>query len=193
MVRVLCRACGGAHCAAVRTAGKTQPGSCNMDFGRCCWIRLLVPFSVGQSAVSVENLVPAAEHRVYIWRSAAHSRLRRQNLKNRLQSPSAPTRAGRAGIGWFGFCHSRSEKKICVQLWLCGAGSGILLVSGLRPCIRLPPAARRAQQLSAAKHGCPAVFVSPAVGSPCLFGLLQPAIYLTPEADADETARRHCA
>ena len=27
-------------------------------------IRLLAPFSVGQSAVSVENLVPAAEHRV---------------------------------------------------------------------------------------------------------------------------------
>ena len=25
MVRVLCRACGGAHRAAVRTAGKTQP------------------------------------------------------------------------------------------------------------------------------------------------------------------------
>ena len=34
--------------------------------------------------------------------------------------------------------------------------------------------------------------VSPAAGSPCLFGLLRPAIYLTPETDADEAARRHC-
>ena len=51
---------------------------------------------------------------------------------------------------------------------------------------------RCARQVSAARRGCPAVFVSPAAGSPCLFGLLRPAIYLTPETDADETARRHC-
>ena len=37
-------------------------------------IRLLVPFSVGQSAVSVENLVPAAEHRVlYLAQRSAQS------------------------------------------------------------------------------------------------------------------------
>ena len=53
-------------------------------------IRLLVPVSVGQSDVSVENLVPAAEHRVLYWRSAPHSRLCRRKLRNRPQRSRFP-------------------------------------------------------------------------------------------------------
>ena len=61
----------------------------------------------------------------------------------KVQLQSLLGEAGRAGIGWFGFCHSRSEKDFAYSLAL-RCGSSILLVSGLRPCIRLPPAARRA-------------------------------------------------
>ena len=82
-------------------------------------------------------------------------------------------------------------KNVLRTVWLCGAagvfcwflGCELVYRRRLRRCARL---------ISASQRGCPAVFVSPAAGSPCLFGLLRPAIYLTPETDADETARHHC-
>ena len=153
-------------------------------------IRLLVPFSVGQSAVSVENLVPAAEHRVLYLAQRSAQPSSQAESKEQAAEPSAP--AEQAAPESDGSASVTVDlKKILRTVWLCGAAAvfcwflGCDLVFGCR--LR-----RGAQQLSAAKHGCPAVFVSPAAGSPCLFGLLQPAIYLTPEADADETARRHC-
>ena len=153
-------------------------------------LRLLVPVSVGQSAVSVENFVPAAEHRVLYLAQRSAQPSSQAESKEQAAEPSAP--AEQAAPESDGSASVTVDlKKILRTVWLCGAAAvfcwflGCDLVFGCR--LR-----RGAQQLSAAKHGCPAVFVSPAAGSPCLFGLLQPAIYLTPEADADEAARRHC-
>ena len=153
-------------------------------------LRLLVPVSVGQSAVSVENFVPAAEHRVLYLAQRSAQPSSQAESKEQAAEPSAP--AEQAAPESDGSASVTVDlKKILRTVWLCGAAAvfcwflGCDLVFGCR--LR-----RGAQQLSAAKHGCPAVFVSPAAGSPCLFGLLQPAIYLTPEADVDETARRHC-
>ena len=153
-------------------------------------LRLLVPVSVGQSAVSVENLVPAAEHRVlYLAQRTAQPSSQTEATEQATEpavpaEQNTPEAAGTAPV-------TVDLKKLLHTVWLCGALGvfcwflGCELVCGrrLRRCAR---------QVSAAQRGVPAVFVSPAAGSPCLFGLLRPAIYLTPETDADEAARRHC-
>ena len=153
-------------------------------------LRLLVPVSVGQSAVSVENFVPAAEHRVLYLAQRSAQPSSQAESKEQAAEPSAP--AEQAAPESDGSASVTVDlKKILRTVWLCGAaaifcwflGCELVCRRRLRRCARL---------ISAAQRGCPAVFVSPDAGSPCLFGLLQPAIYLTPEADADETARRHC-
>lgn len=153
-------------------------------------IRLLVPVSVGQSDVSVENLVPAAEHRVlYLAQRTAQPALQAeaaeqaaaQSVSEKSEEPEAAgTAAGTVDL-----------KKVLRTVWLCGAAGVFCWFLGCELVCRRH-LRRCARQVSAARRGCPAVFVSPAAGSPCLFGLLRPAIYLTPETDADETARRHC-
>ena len=153
-------------------------------------IRLLVPVSVGQSAVSVENLVPAAEHRVlYLAQRTAQPALQAEaaeqaaapSVSEKSEEPEAAgTAAGTVDL-----------KKVLRTVWLCGAAAVFCWFLGCELVCRRH-LRRCARQVSAARRGCPAVFVSPAAGSPCLFGLLRPAIYLTPETDADETARRHC-
>ena len=153
-------------------------------------IRLLVPVSVGQSDVSVENLVPAAEHRVlYLAQRTAQPALQAeaaeqaaaQSVSEKSEEPEAAgTAAGTVDL-----------KKVLRTVWLCGAAGVFCWFLGCELVCRRH-LRRCARQVSAARRGFPAVFVSPAAGSPCLFGLLRPAIYLTPETDADETARRHC-
>ena len=57
--------------------------------------------------------------------------------------------------------------------------------------------ARFARQLGRVRRELPVpesplpVWVAEGIGSPCLFGLLRPAVYLTPEAAADPVRRRH--
>ena len=153
-------------------------------------IRLLVPVSVGQSAVSVENLVPAAEHRVlYLAQRTAQPALQAEAAEQ-AAVPSAPEKSEEpeaAGTA----AGTVDLKKVLRTVWLCGAAGVFCWFLGCELVCRRH-LRRCARQVSAARRGCPAVFVSPAAGSPCLFGLLRPAIYLTPETDADETARRHC-
>ena len=153
-------------------------------------IRLLAPFSVGQSAVSVENLVPVAEHRVLYLAQRTVQPSSQAEPAEQAAVPSVPaetkepeTTDSAAG--------TIDLKNVLRTVWLCGAAGvfcwflscELVYRRRLRRCARL---------ISASQRGCPAVFVSPAAGSPCLFGLLRPAIYLTPETDADETARHHC-
>lgn len=153
-------------------------------------IRLLVPVSVGQSAVSVENFVPAAEHRVLY-------------LAQRTAQPASQAEAAEPAAEPAVLTEQQSEqspdaapvtanlKGLPRTVWLCGAAGVFCWFLGCELVCRRR-LRRGARRVSAAQKGCPAVFVSPAAGSPCLFGLLRPAIYLTPETDADEAARRHC-
>ncbi len=73
-------------------------------------------------------------------------------------------------------------------IYLAGAGTVavFLLAVNLAFRIRL----RRRRQPVGNYQGRP-VYVAEGLISPCLVGLFRPAIYLTPEVLADETARRH--
>lgn len=78
--------------------------------------------------------------------------------------------------------------QILTVLWLCGiAVVGLwFLFTNLRFWLRLRRS-RRVLELD-----CPIpVYVTGAAETPCLFGLIRPAIYLTPEVAEDEVALRH--
>ena len=89
--------------------GKLSP---RMQYG--LWalllIRLLIPFSVGQSAVSVENIVPAAEHRVlYLAQHTAQTTAQASPEAQAVPAdPSAPESADLAS-------GAADPKKFCPQ------------------------------------------------------------------------------
>ena len=154
-------------------------------------LRLLVPVSVGQSTVSVENLVPAAEHRVlYLAQRTAQPSSARAGAAEQPAVPAAPEEAKEPEAAAAAPA-TVNLKNVLRTVWLCGAVGVLCWFLGCELVCRRR-LRRCARQISAAQRGCLAVFVSPAAGSPCLFGLLRPAIYLTPETEADAAARRHC-
>ena len=74
-------------------------------------------------------------------------------------------------------------------VWLAGTGLTVLvlLLSNLRFYWRL-----RRERVSLEGADCPlAVYVAPGLPSPCLFGLIRPAVYVTPDAAVDPDMLRH--
>ena len=75
------------------------------------------------------------------------------------------------------------------RAWLAGAGLAalVLLASNLRFYVRL-----RKGRVPLEGADCPlAVYVAAGLPSPCLFGIVRPAVYVTPEAAADPAMLRH--
>lgn len=75
------------------------------------------------------------------------------------------------------------------RVWLAGSAvlGVVLLTCNLRFALRLKRSRHRLEDMSTLLP----VYVSGVVETPCLFGLLKPAVYLTPEAAEDETVQRH--
>jgi beta-lactamase regulating signal transducer with metallopeptidase domain len=84
-----------------------------------------------------------------------------------------------------------SIRDILKAVWIFGIAvfGLLLLVSNIRFTIKLR---RSRYRLEGQSYTLP-VYVSPDIDTPCLFGLLRPAIYITPEAAADDTVLHHTA
>ena len=147
-------------------------------------IRLLVPVSIGKTALSVGNLLPqkqpAAQSTVQtVLPSAPNPTAASPNPAPAPVSAAAPLHktinaghflrsvwlagAALAG-GWFVFCNLRCRRRL-------RAGSELLC-----------PAAK----------GCPEIRITGNAGSPCLFGLFPPVVYVTPGCAQDPALLRHC-
>ena len=90
-------------------------------------------------------------------------------------------------ITWYRYI--LSPEQIVLALWLAGAGltGAVMLVSNLRFYGRLR---KRRERLEGVDAPIP-VYVTAGLPSPCLAGVLRPAVYVTPGAAEDETALRH--
>ena len=90
-------------------------------------------------------------------------------------------------ITWYRYI--LSPEQIVLALWLAGAGltGAVMLVSNLRFHGRLR---KRRERLEGVDAPIP-VYVTEGLPSPCLAGVLRPAVYVTPGAAEDETALRH--
>ena len=159
-------------------------------------VRLLLPISVGQSAASVENLVPETQH--YVLYTAP-----RTAPAPEASTPAQPQQAAQPPVQVLPAREAAETQKtvlggsvlelktVLTVVWAMGAAGVLLWFFGCN--LAFGRALRKdAALLSPASPGCPAIYVSPTAASPCLFGFLRPAIYLTLESAADDALRRHC-
>lgn len=161
-------------------------------------LRLLLPISLGATAVSVLNAVegtqvqlpnPVVGHvggdtlQLSVMERDPSLRLEEQYEQNVEQRQGEMDAAGtETGT-------PISLETVLLGIWAVGAvsmGLWLLWVNG-----RFAQKLRRSR-MPLPVEGCPRpVYVTGVVPTPCLFGLLRPCIYVTAEVAADETVLRH--
>ena len=166
-------------------------------------LRLLLPVNFGRSAASVMNYLPAGEAQVLAQSLTESGNVSTAPVKptavpvspvqndrpDLSQSPSAPGNLQPPAVlpaQENGFDAAR----LLGGLWLLGIAAVLLclLVSNLRFALRL----RRSRVPEAPYQGLP-VYECAWLETPCMFGLLRPAIYLSPglTGDSRDYALRH--
>ncbi|MDE6898151.1 MAG: M56 family metallopeptidase, partial [Lawsonibacter sp.] len=90
-------------------------------------------------------------------------------------------------ITWYRYI--LSPEQIVLALWLAGVGltGAVMLVSNLRFYGRLR---KRRERLEGVDAPIP-VYTAAGLSSPCLFGVIRPSVYLTPEAAENPDTLRH--
>ena len=172
-------------------------------------VRLLLPLSVGKTAVSVANLLPEAEPATVMQTEPAAAPPAQSASAPEPAAPAAPvqtpaqpvqrpastpaqTETGSAEPAKAAQKPAASVQKIFLFVWASGAVLlGLwLLLCNLRYGRQLRAGVLRA---IAPKEGRPAVRLTQTALSPCLFGLFPPAIYVTMDCAQDEQLLHHCA
>ena len=162
-------------------------------------VRLLVPLQLGSTGISLENAIDNAPvvqqieladqvvHFVYHADGTATGYYEYQPpLDHTAQTPvSKPVPQTFTQQEAQSITRIRDVKGLLQKIWLGGMAvfGLIFLLSNLRFALRL----RKSQKL--AQEGRLPVYITDKVETPCLFGLLQPAIYLPP-AVAEEPRHR---
>ncbi len=161
-------------------------------------VRLLLPVSIGRTAVSVLNAVPAVSGDMVLGRSAqmnvtvdgttAVYELPRQQTEYEAAREELTHTDRDWSVGG-------TEHKTVITadtftaLWLAGtAVTGVWFAAvNAALTVRLRRGRRKLD-----RPACPLpVYITGAVETPCLFGLFRPAVYVTEEAAEDETVLRH--
>lgn len=172
-------------------------------------VRLLLPLSVGKTALSVANLLPEAEPAAVIQAEPAAVPPAQAARTPEPAAPAAPVQTPVQPVqrpastpAQAGTDSAEPEKsaqkpavsvrKIFLLVWASGAALlGLwFLFCNLRYGRQLRAGVLRA---IAPKEGRPAVRLTQTALSPCLFGLFTPAIYVTMDCAQDEQLLHHCA
>lgn len=148
-------------------------------------LRLLIPVSIGKTALSVGNLLPQKQ-------PAAQSA-----VQTVLPSASGPAAASPKPASAPVSDNDAPTRKtvntaqLLRSVWLAGAAlvGGWFLFCNLRCRRRLRA---ESKQLRPAAKGCPEIRLTGNAGSPCLFGLFPPVVYATPDCAQDPVLLRHC-
>lgn len=172
-------------------------------------VRLLLPLSVGKTAVSVANLLPEAEPAAVIQAEPAAVPPAQAARTPEPSAPAAPVQTPAQPVQRPASTPAQTEtssaepekpaqkpalsvRKIFMLVWASGAALlGLwFLFCNLRYGRQLRAGVLRA---IAPKEGRPAVRLTRTALSPCLFGLFPPAIYVTMDCAQDEQLLHHCA
>jgi len=172
-------------------------------------VRLLLPLSIGKTALSVANLLPKAESAAVMQTEPAAAPPAQAASTPEPAAPVAPVQTpaqpvqrpasmpaqaetGSAEPEKSAQKHAVSVWKIFMLVWASGAALlGLwFLFCNLRYGRQLRAGVLRA---IAPKEGRPAVRLTQTALSPCLFGLFPPAIYVTMDCAQDEQLLHHCA
>ena len=168
-------------------------------------LRLLLPFNIGTTRMSVENTVrqiPAVQRwekltqpeSVPPFQSAepdADATPPSESAPVKLLEPVTFSTVASAGTNDTAvqlYKTLLTPVQIAYMLWLSGAGIVVagFLILNLHFTLRLHKA--RVWLDCTAKLP---VYICAGLDSPCLFGIFRPAVYLTPEATASEIVQRH--
>lgn len=172
-------------------------------------VRLLLPLSVGKTAVSVANLLPEAEPATVMQTEPAAAPPAQSASAPEPAAPAAPVQTPAQPVQRPASTPAQAEtgsaepakaaqkpavsvRKIFMLVWASGAVLlGLwFLFCNLRYGRQLRAGVLRA---IAPKEGRPAVRLTRTALSPCLFGLFPPAIYVTMDCAQDEQLLHHCA
>ena len=172
-------------------------------------VRLLLPLSIGKTAVSVANLLPEAEPAAVMQTEPAAVPPARSASAPETTAPAAPAQTPAQPVQRPASTPAQTEtssaepkksaqkpavsvRKILIFVWASGAALlGLwFLFCNLRYGRQLRAGVLRA---IAPKEGRPAVRLTRTALSPCLFGLFPPAIYVTMDCAQDEQLLHHCA
>ena len=169
-------------------------------------VRLLLPFSIGNSNISVMNSVEQSTvyqntSKVVTTVQVPSDIIRDSELtieeaeqvgRGTLHRVEGyPVESGRENLHTYSFQDSLKEvgSRVLRIVWICGmcimglwfAATNLILSTKLRR-----------NRTVHFYEDCPLpVYTSDAVDTPCLFGLFRPAVYLTSEAASDEATTRH--
>ena len=172
-------------------------------------VRLLLPLSVGKTALSVANLLPEAEPAAVMQTEPAAAPPAQAASTPEPAAPAAPAQPPAQPVQRPASMPAQAEtgsaepeksaqkpavsvRKIFMLVWASGAALlGLwFLFCNLRYGRQLRAGVLRA---IAPKEGRPAVRLTRTALSPCLFGLFPPAIYVTMDCAQDEQLLHHCA
>ena len=172
-------------------------------------VRLLLPLSIGKTAVSVANLLPEAEPAAVMQTEPAAAPPAQAASTPEPAAPAAPVQTPAQPVQRPASTPAQAEtgsaepeksaqkpavsvRKIFMLVWASGAALlGLwFLFCNLRYGRQLRAGVLRA---IAPKEGRPAVRLTRTALSPCLFGLFPPAIYVTMDCAQDEQLLHHCA
>lgn len=160
-------------------------------------LRLLLPFNLGTSKLSLMNTVetmPVVQEAERISGVDHIERLENGTVEGfsqsgPQQSPATVVVEDSTEEEYVRMKTMLTVREVLEILWLCGMAAllGVFACTNLRLALRL----RRSRCPLEVEGAVRPVYVTAEVDSPCLFGLFAPAIYVTPEAAADETVLRH--
>ena len=162
-------------------------------------VRLLLPVQLGQASFSVLNAVEEQQELQLTVREPFFYIGETPDLAVSEVEDSTLTEAEREALEkqlYLEYLEEMAEYATPVSLstvlyavWIAGGTvtAAVFLVSNLRFSRRL----RRSRRKTELQCGDLAVYVSPLVDTPCLFGLFHPAVYVTEAVLRDETALRH--
>ena len=172
-------------------------------------VRLLLPLSIGKTALSVANLLPEAEPAAVIQAEPAAAPPAQAARTPEPSAPAAPVQTPAQPVHRPSPMPAQAEtgsaepeksaqkpavsvRKILIFVWASGAVLlGLwFLFCNLRYGRQLRAGVLRA---IAPKEGRPAVRLTRTALSPCLFGLFPPTIYVTMDCAQDEQLLHHCA
>jgi len=150
-------------------------------------MRLLIPVSIGESALSVQRWMPDVPRQPAVQQTqpvdldvyaGSDSEVILQQTP--VTEESAPAE------------QPLTAKEILSVVYIVGAVivAAVFLLSNIRFALKL----RRSREYLTERQmklGAVPVYESAAIDTPCLFGFLRPSVYITPEVMADTTAQRH--
>ena len=159
-------------------------------------VRLLLPVNLGSAPISVMHtaervpLVQAAEQVQNVTRVEHMSSGVVEGIPRYEQMPDAPLQVSPHSTPeeFHRMETALSLREVLVPLWKLGTGAFllVLLLSNLRFSGRVRRSRKRVEQTE-----IPLPVYTAAVDTPCLFGVLSPAVYVTAEAAEDPGMLRH--